>query len=520
FGTTVVVARRLCDSARAGEVRCSALVAGLLAGRQSFAFRDLGALHLKGLASPVPAAEVMYEREDSAAFLASTPFVGRAAEVAKLHERFREADAGRGGLVMLVGEPGIGKTRTSQEFAEAAAALGARVLSGRCFEGAWAPPYGAFADAIEAYAREADVDELRADLGYGAAPVARLVPALRVRLGDIPEAAPLQPDEERFRLMDAVSQFLIATSRRAPLLLVVDDLHWADRGTIAMLRHVARFAPQHRMLILGNYRDVELDRQHPLADALAALRREAEYERIVLKGLAPGEVGALLSTIAEQEVNAALIEAISAETDGNPFFIREVLIHLVQEGKLYREDGEWRSNARSIAELGIPEGVRQVITRRLSRLSDDANKLMSAASAFNGGFRFETIAAVAGLDEGITLDAIDEALDAQLLRPDGRPDHYDFTHALIRHTLYGEMNPSRQVRLHRRIAEAMTAAGAGGRPRTDAVSASEVAYQYYRSAAIPGAEHGVPYALAAADEAEAAGAWDESVTYLRMALEL
>ena len=303
FGTTVVIARRLCDSAGAGEVRCSALVSALLAGRQSFAFRDLGPLELKGITAPVPAAEVLYEREDPAAFLASTPFVGRTAEVAKLTQKLRDADGGRGGLVMLVGEPGIGKTRTSQEFADAAVALGARVLQGRCFEGDWSPPYGAFADAIETYARETEPDELRADFGYGAPPIARLVPALRERLPEVEEPAPLQPDEERFRLMDAVSQFLIATSKRAPVVLMLDDLHWADRGTIAMMRHVARFAPQHRMLILGNYRDVELDRQHPLSDALAALRREVEYERIVLKGLAPDEVGTLLATIAEQEVN-------------------------------------------------------------------------------------------------------------------------------------------------------------------------------------------------------------------------
>ena len=520
FGTTVVIARRLCDSALAGQILCSALVSGLLTGRHAFAFRDAGPLALKGIAAPVHAAEVLYERDDPAAFLAQTPFVGRAAEVAQLTQKLREADTGRGGMVMLVGEPGIGKTRTCDEFAELARASGARVLRGRCFEGEWSPPYAPFAEAIEAYARDADADELRADLGYGAPPIARMAPSLRERLRDIEEPAALQPDEERFRLLDAVSQFLIAVSRRAPVVLVLDYLHWADRGTIGMMRHVARFAPQQRILVLGAYRDVELDRQHPLADALAALRREVEYERIVLKGLVQEEVGTLLATIAEQEVNAALVAAISDETDGNPFFIREVLIHLVQEGKLYREEGQWRSKAQSIADLGIPEGVRQVITRRLSRLSGEANRLMTAASAFNGGFRFQTIAGVADLDESATLDAIDEALDAQLLRPEGRADHYDFTHALIRHTLYGEMNPSRQVRLHRKIADLMSQRVATYTPERQASHAAELAYQFHRSAAIAGAERGVRYALEAADYAEASGAWDESVTFLRMALDL
>jgi class 3 adenylate cyclase/tetratricopeptide (TPR) repeat protein len=518
FGTPVVVARRLADRAEHGQILCSSAVAHVLAGRQAFSFRDRGPLDLKGIAEAVQACEVVFERDEPNALLTRTPFVGRSAEVARLHRGFDEARAGRGGLVMLVGEPGIGKTRTSDEFADWVTASGGCVLRGRCFEGDWAPPYGPFAQAIESYAREADVEELRADVGAGAGPIARLVPVLTEKLIDVPDPEPLQPDEERFRLLDAVAQFLHRASDRVPLLLFLDDIHWADHGTISMMRHVARGVGGQRLLILGAYRDVELDRQHPLADALSALRREVEYERILLKGLGEDEVAMLLSTLAEQDVNAALVEAISQETDGNPFFIREVLAHLVEEGKLYREDGEWKSKATSIADLGIPEGVRQVITRRLSRLSADANKIMAAASAFNGGFNFLTLSLVTGLDEGATLDAVDEALDAQLLRPTGELDHYDFTHALIRHTLYTEMNPSRQVRLHRQIAEAYERRNEGEAAKER--HAAEIAYQFHRSAALPGAERGVEYALLAAGRAEDAYARDEAVQFLRIALDL
>jgi len=519
FGTAVVTARRLCDRAGPGQILCSSLVEGLLAGRQAFAFRDLGDLELKGITSAVATREVIYETDQSGLLLSRTPFVGRESELTRLKTKLADARSGRGGLVMLVGEPGIGKSRMIEEFTEHARAAGSVVVFGACFEGEWTPPFAPFAQAIHGYAKEAAVEALRADLSYGAAALARLVPSLRDRLPDMGEPAPLQPDEERFRLLDAVSQFLIATSQRAPLVLVLDDLHWADKGTIAMLRHVARAAPGHRILVLGAYRDVELDRQHPLADALSALRREVEYDRILLKGLNRDDVGTLLSTLAEQDVNAALVQAISDETDGNPFFIREVLAHLVDEGKLYRgEDGQWKSDATSIADLGIPEGVRQVITRRLSRLSADANKLMTAASAFNGGFNFLTLSLVTGLTEASTLDAVDEALTAQLLRPTGQQDHYDFTHALIRHTLYSEMNPSRQVRLHRQIAEAYEQRNQDDAPK--ARHAAEMAYQYHRSAAIPGAERGVPHALAAADQAVAAAAWDEAVMFFRMALDL
>jgi class 3 adenylate cyclase/tetratricopeptide (TPR) repeat protein len=515
FGTPVVVASRLCALAHAGQILCTNVVAGLLAGRQAFQFRDTGQHSLKGVATPVGVAEVLYQRDDPAAMLARTPFVGRGTELAKLEEGLDQAKAGHGGLAMLIGEPGIGKTRAAEEFAERARTFGAAVVRGRCFEGEATPPYGPFSEALAEYARTAEVDGLRADLGYGAAPVARLVPPMRERLPDIPEPVALSPDEERFRLFDAVSQFLIAASVRAPVVVMLDDLHWADKGTIAMLLHLARFIPKSRILVLGAYRDVELDRQHPLADALGSLRREPGYKRIVLKGLIEEEVGTLLESIAEQEVDRALVHAISAETEGNPFFIREVLLHLVEEKKIFRQDGHWTSKL-TVAEMGIPEGVREVIGRRLSRLSAAANRLLASASGFNGVFRFDVALAVADLEEREALRALDEALDAQVLKAAGAVDSYDFTHALIRHTLYSELNPSRQVRLHRHIAEAMERTwGAKAIER-----AAEIAYQYHRSAAIPGAERGAEYAIAAAGAAESTYAHEDVVTFLRIALDL
>ena len=516
FGTPVVVAKRLCDRAEARQILCSKLVAGLLAGRMAFTFRDCGEFELKGIATPVATSEVVYEIDQPAAILSHPPFVGRMDELAKLDEVLRLAQSGQGGLLMLVGEPGIGKTRVVEEFAERARGAGAAVLWGRCHEGEWSPPYGPFAEAIEEYSRDADPSALRSDLGAGAGPIARLVPGLRERLSDIPEPVSLQPDEERFRLFDVVSQFLIATSAGAHLLIVLEDLHWADNDTIAMLRHVARFASQHRIFILGTYRDVELDRQHPLADALGSLRRETNFQRIVLKGLDTNEVAEFLATIAEQDAPEALVKTISSETDGNPFFVREVLLSLVETGIIYQGDGQWSSDATRIDELGIPESVRQAIGRRLSRLSGDANRLIAAASAFNGAFQFDLAASVASLEEMHALDAVDEALAAQVLRPAGEPETYHFSHALIRQTLYTEQSPSRQVRLHRRIAEAMELAYGDRAPE----HAADLAYQYHRSAAIPGAERGVGYALTAAERAEAAYAHDENATFLRMALEL
>src|SRR5215470_4552018 len=224
-------------------------------------------------------------------------FVGRVAELERLHEALAHTAAGRGRVVMLAGEPGVGKTRTAAEFAAQARATGARVLRGACYEGEWAPPYGPFVEALTAYVRATDASQLRDELGFGAAPLARVLPAVRERLPDVPEPAALQPDEERFRLFDAVSQLLIAIAKRQPVVLLLDDLHWAERGTVALLRHVARSCPQHRLLLVGAYRTADVDAGHPLAELLGLLRRESTFDRVLLKGLEYPETEQLVSAL-------------------------------------------------------------------------------------------------------------------------------------------------------------------------------------------------------------------------------
>src|SRR5262245_11584465 len=344
-GSAVVLARRLCEHAAAEQILCSGLVVELLRGRQAFRFAAVGALALKGFDDAVPAYEVAYEPEDAAARLAQTPFTGRTAEVARLTHRLDEARGGRGGDVLVMGEPGIGKTRMVEEFAERVRAHGTLVLWGRCYEGEAGRPYGPFAEAIGEYVRTAAPEALEADLGPWTAPLGRLVPVVRGRLPDVAEPAPLEPYEERVRLLDAVTQFLLALAARVPVVLVLDDLHWADTGTVALLRHVARFAPRARLLVLGTYRDVDVDRQHPLAEALGTLPRETRYEHVGLTGLDRPAVQALLEAIAEARVEPALAEAVARETSGNPFFIREVLLHLLEEGALARDGGTWRAAA-------------------------------------------------------------------------------------------------------------------------------------------------------------------------------
>jgi len=374
FGTPVALARQLCDRAAAGQILCSQAVSHLLAGRAAFAFRELNAVELGGIAEKVGVCEVLYEAERPAALLARIPLVGRRRELERLERRLETARAGTGGLVFLVGEPGIGKSRILEEFAVRARAAGAQVLSGRGFEGEFAPPFGAFAEAIAIYAKERNAETLREKIGSFGGVLAKIVPELRERLPDLPQPADLTPGEERPRLLDAVAQVLWAIAREAPLVLILDDLHWADGGTLVLLRYLARFLPRHPVLLLGAYRDAELDRSHRLQEVLVALRREAELEQIALSGLDSKAVTELLEAIARHEVPADFAKAITAETGGNPFFLREVLLHLLEEGKLERAAGRFTSRF-SIEEMGIPESVRQVIGRRLSRLSEEANRL-------------------------------------------------------------------------------------------------------------------------------------------------
>jgi tetratricopeptide (TPR) repeat protein len=515
FGVPIVMARRLCDSAIAGQILCSKLIADMLAARQSFAFRELGELSLKGIPAPTAVSEVVYERNDAAALLNRTPFVGRAEQMKRLSTKLEEACNGHGSIAMLQGEPGIGKSRTIAEFSDLAGHRGALVLYGSCHDGEWQPPYGPFAEAITTYVRQAQPAEIAAVLGSKAAILARIAPALREIMVDLAEPAALDKEEERFRLFDAVSQFLVEVARRTPLVLVLDDLHWADRGTVGMLNHVAHTVAANSMLLIGAFRDAEVDRMHPLARALTTLRRLPDFEILALKGLKNSELVELLEMIADQDAPEALVQTLIVETEGNPLFIREVLLHLLEEGKILR-DGEGWGSRFSVTELGIPEGVRSVIGRRLSKLSEEANRLLTVGACFKGAFSFEVAAAVADLDEDAALTAIDEALDAQLLRPGTTSEIFDFTHALIRHSLYSGLNPARRVRQHRRIAEAME------RTWGDRASdhAAEVAYQFWCGAAASGAKRGADYAIAAANNAEAACAHDEVVAFLRIALEL
>ncbi len=319
-----------------------------------------------------------------------TPFVGRVLELGELRASLEAAGAGRGAALLVAGEPGIGKTRLLLELARVANDQGARVLVGRAYESEGVPPYLPFTEALRDYALSEPTDRLRLQLGDGAPDVALLVRELRARFPDLPSGASLGAEQDRYRLFESVAEFVLSIAGLSPrgALLCVDDLHWADKPTLLLFQHLARKVSRAPLVLVGTYRPVELGHAHPLSDVLAELSREHLYRRFLLPSLSAADVEMLIGALNGSAVAPAVAEAIYRGTEGNPFFVKEVVRQLASEGK------DLTDPTASVIEWSIPEGVRQVIARRLSRLSPDANRLLQVAAVLGEGFTFELLSAV------------------------------------------------------------------------------------------------------------------------------
>jgi len=305
---------------------------------------------------------------------------GRERELATLLDHLADASAGRGRVTFVSGEPGIGKSRLLAELAARAASRGAHVLVGRCLEGVGALPFHPFVEAVEAFLDGRPAPEALAHL---------------LNDGRALGGRTLQPDELRLRLLDGMARFLVGCGADTPVLLIVDDLHWADDGTVAMFRHVARSTLGHRLMVLGAYRGSDVSDRHQLADAFGALRSEAECSLMRLAGLVRAAIEQLMRATVGAPVAAELVDAVYAETHGNPFFAREVVQHLRESGALYAgPDGAVRAPVPLAA---VPEGVRHVIARRRRRLAGITNRLLDVAATVERPFLFEPVRNAAGL---------------------------------------------------------------------------------------------------------------------------
>jgi len=526
YGPPVVEASRLCAAASAGQMLVSDVVRMLARGK-GHAFTPLGDLALKGLPDPVPASEVRWEPlpDTPAAGLPLPPrlataqtvaMVGREAEQAVVARAWAQAKEGTRRAVLLSGEPGIGKTRLATEAALQMHSEGATVLLGTCDEDA-SLPYQPFVEALRHYVAHAPDEVLRAHVQEHRGELGRLIPELGRRVPDLPPPQVAEAETERYMLFDAVAGLLSAASQHAPVVLVLDDLHWARAPELLLLKHLVRSAMPLRLLVLGTYRDSDLTRAHPLTSVLADLRREAGVERLALHGLDEVGVVALMTAAAGHELDEAgfaLARAVHQETEGSPLFVGEILRNLTESGAIFQEGDRWTYRG-DVAALGIPEGIKEAIGRRLGRLPEATNKILSLAAVIGRQFDVRLLAAIAEGGEDVVLDALEEATRAALVvEVPGEANRFAFSHALIRATLYEELGAARRARLHRKVGEALEArADVDPDTRID-----ELAYHWLAATQVADAGKAIGYARRAGDRALAGLAFEEAAAHYERAL--
>ena len=526
FGQPVIEAARLCALARGGQILVTDLAVALARGNAHEVDR-LGARELKGLPHPVDVAEIRWEPIGGPAIpfppLLSdpnvAPFVGRAVEHEQAIQSLKAAANGERRAVLFGGEPGIGKTRLAAEVAALAHEDGAIVLYGRSDE-ELGLPYQSWAEALGHLVAHAPAELLTAHVAEHGGELVRLVPAMERLVPNLPSPRSTDPETERYMLWNAVGGLLRTASQDATVVLFLDDLHWADRPTLALLRHLMTSEDLHRLLVLGTYRESELSGNEPLTGTLAALRRVEGVARIRLDGLDDAEVLAYMEGIAGHRLNddgVELAHAVQRETAGNPFFARELLRHLAETGAIRRDDdGHWAATTELTAAV-LPASVRDVVEQRVLRLGERASQLLGVAAVVGKAFDLRLVAAIGDVDDDDALDIAEAAASAFLLNEvPNVVDRFEFTHALVQHTLYTQLSAARRRRLHRRAAEILEA-GLVGDP---ADRVGELARHWAAAVEPVDSDKAIYYAAKAGERALATLAPDEAMRWYTQALEL
>ena len=437
----------------------------------------------------------------------SAPFVGREAEIGTLLAALADAASGQGRILLIGGEPGVGKTRLVDEFSGRAEAEGVLVLWGRCWEAGGAPTYWPWIQSIRGLVHDLDPQALRTFVAGGGPDLAQMFPEVREVLPDLPNVTPGSPEAARFRLFDSVSGFLARASVDQPLHLVLEDLHAADASSLLLLQFVADQIARSRMLIVGTYRDVEVSKNQVLASLLPELIRAQRTTRVSLSGLTKPDVARLIETITTRRPPDDFVTSLHRETQGNPFFVSEVVSHLASEDRLWgqSERGRWP----------IPESVREVIARRVGRLSAPCMRLLTLASVLGPHFTLEALTRAAGDPAEQVLESVQEAIASKLItEAPGSRGAFRFAHALIRDALYEDLGPADRVRLHRMVGEALEALYS----YSPDPHLAELAYHFAEAARGGDGTKAVGYARRAGDRAASLLAYEEAVRLYQMAI--
>lgn len=433
---------------------------------------------------------------------AGRPFVGRAQELQLVSRAFDSALAGYGSLIMVVGEPGIGKTALCDQVARMATSRGAVRLVGHCYEdGSLSLPYLPFVQAIRTYVMARDRDTLERGLGSDAPQVARLVTEVRDRL-NVELEPPGEPENDRWRLLNAVTSFFQNASRIQPIVLILEDLHDADRGTLELLLHLSRNLEHSRILIVGTYRDVDVHPSHALSGMLDELRKASGFTRIALHGLKSEEVGALIETLPGERMLHA--DTIHQQTAGNPLYVLEVARHL-------KEEDESSLNR-------MPEGLRELIGKRFGRLSSNCNQALEVAAVMGTEFDLAPLEAVVRLPEDELFAALEEGERAGILQDETNRGviRYRFAHAFFRQAIYEGLSAPRRLRHHQRVATALEAAN----QRRLEEHAVEIAQHFAQSTDPEHLGKAVDYYRMAAERAISVYAFGEAARLIELALDV
>ncbi len=474
FGAPVVEAARLCGRAGGGQVLTTGLVRTLVEQRDDLVFISLGDLELKGIPNPVPGylfdwtvgpePTALDERDEGVSPLPPRldqtwpfSFSGRSAERELLATAFKSAAVeGTRRVVLVSGEPGIGKTRLVAQGAGDVHRAGGYVLYGRC-DPDLGTAYQPFVEALGHLIEHAPRKVVAGHIDRHGGELQRLLPGLSRSFPGLPGPQSADPELERHLLFAATCSLLSAASEHAPVMLVLDDLHWADPATLLLLKYVVAESTAARLLIVATFREDELSGDHPLRPLLTDFYREAGVERLTLGGLDDGELLALMEDAAGNPLGPdgeELARTICRETDGNVFFAIEIFRHLAETGAVELIDGKWL--LQSNVEIQLPQSVRDVVGLRVARLGERVRQALRTAAVIGREFDLELLAVTDGTDEDELIDLLEAAVGAELLDVVPRAaDRFSFAHALIEHTLYEEITPSRRQRIHRRVAEAL-----------------------------------------------------------------
>ncbi|HUR51991.1 MAG TPA: AAA family ATPase [Mycobacteriales bacterium] len=514
-GEAVHAASRVCAAAKGGQILASDVTRQLAGTVPDVSFLDTGEHDLKGFPQPWRLWDVVWVRTTSQG--REEVFVGRHDELAFLRGKLSSALDGRGGLALIGGEPGVGKTTLVRQLIRDAEARGALALFGRCYEFEGALPYSPFVEMLEHALALMPAELVREDMGEDAAEVARMVPELRRRFPDIPDPLDLPPEQQRRYFFNAVAAFIERAAARFPLLLVLDDVHWADVPTLLLIEHVAEVLPGMRVLGVGTYRDVELDVSRPLVASLDRMVRSRTVERVGLKRFDLAGVARMVEALAGREPPPEVVRVVFEETEGNPFFVMEVFRHLAEEGRLFDPSGAFRADLQ-VDELDVPESVRLVVGRRLERLGPESQRALAAGAVVGRGFPFALLEEITDVDSRMLLDIVEEAEAARVVVPEDRGGaiHYTFAHELIRQTLLTGLSLLRRQRLHLAVADAMERLYPDARESRP----SEIAHHLLQAGAAADPLRTLDYLEHAVDRAMASAAFEEALRSAGDALSL